>query len=319
MATEFIPWIEKYRPDTFDDIVMDPSNKQILHNIINNAYFPNLLFYGPPGTGKTTTINNLIKQYYSFIPTSYQNLVISLNASDDRGVEVIRTQIHQFVTTQSVFVDGIKFVILDEADYMTKPAQHALKYLIHTYSHNIRFCLICNYISKIDNGLQHEFLKIRFNQLPIKSINSLLHHIAIQEKLNISEQNIQHIQSIYNSDIRSMINFLQSNQHIINEGIYILTDDVWKKLYNMFLYNDSSNIYSHINLMLMKYNINVFNIIKDFSNYIIKYKQHIVTPSFLNSIEDIIHNKKEDDEYYLDYFIQKMITFIYKNDLIELD
>jgi len=90
------PWMEKYRPTNFDTIVLDPINKKILSNIIETSYFPNLLFYGPPGTGKTTTIINLVKSYQEKLNIQNKGLMIHLNASDERGIDIIRIQIHSF-------------------------------------------------------------------------------------------------------------------------------------------------------------------------------------------------------------------------------
>lgn len=145
-------WVEKWRPTNFDGIVLDPLNKQILKNIIKSSYFPNLLFYGPPGTGKTTTIINLVNAYQETLNQKHKGLMIHLNASDERGIDIIRNQINQFVNSKSLFNQGMKFVILDEVDYMTKNAQQALRYLLQNYTHGVRFCLICNYISRIDEG-----------------------------------------------------------------------------------------------------------------------------------------------------------------------
>ena len=120
------PWVEKYRPTVFENIVLDGMNKKILENIILTNTFPNLLFYGPPGTGKTTTIINIIDKYQEIYNQKDKSLKIHLNASDDRGIEVIRNQINNFVNTKTFFTKGLKFVILDEVDYMTKNAQQAL-------------------------------------------------------------------------------------------------------------------------------------------------------------------------------------------------
>ena len=147
---KYCPWVEKYRPKSFNDIIFDDINEHILNNMIKNNYFPNLLLYGPPGTGKTTTIVNLIKQYQQKNNQESKGLIIHLNASDERGIDVIRNQILQFVRTNNFFENCIKFVILDEVDYMTKTAQQALKYLLQSSNYNVRYCLICNYISKID-------------------------------------------------------------------------------------------------------------------------------------------------------------------------
>jgi replication factor C subunit 3/5 len=124
------------------------------------------LLYGPPGTGKTTTIINLINEYQTKYNQTNKGSVIHLNASDERGIDIIRNQIYQFVKSKNFFEVGLKFVILDEVDYMTKNAQQALKYLLQSSCYNVRFCLICNYISKIDESLKNEFICIRFNQLP---------------------------------------------------------------------------------------------------------------------------------------------------------
>ena len=150
-----IPWCEAYRPKFFEDIILDPLNRQILKNIIETSYFPNLLFYGPPGTGKTTTIINLINAYQKKLNIQNKDLIIHLNASDERGIDIIRNQINFFVNSKPLFHTGMKFVILDEVDYMTKNAQQALKYLLQNYSNNVRFCLICNFtnFSDKDGGL----------------------------------------------------------------------------------------------------------------------------------------------------------------------
>ena len=170
------------------------------------------MFYGPPGTGKTTTIINLINLYQKTIEKEDNSLMIHLNASDDRGIDIIRNHILQFVNSKCLFTKGLKFIILDEVDYMTKNAQQALRYLIHMNSNHVRFCLICNYISRIDSGLKTELVKIRFNNLPQENIQTFLENITHQEQLNINTEEIKSIQSLYGSDIRSMINFIQCNQ-----------------------------------------------------------------------------------------------------------
>ena len=175
----------KYRPTAFNNIVLDPNNKIIMNNIINNNSFPNILFYGPPGTGKTTTIINLIADYQKKKNEYNKELTIHLNASDERGIDIIRNHISQFVNSKTLFNKGTKFIILDEVDSMTKNAQQALKYLLQCYNKGVRFCLICNYISRIDESLQNEFLRLRFNQLPEPKIIEFLTNISDKEKLFI--------------------------------------------------------------------------------------------------------------------------------------
>ena len=226
MATNSNVYVELYRPTKFEDIVLDPYNKRILKTIIDTSYFPNLLFYGPPGTGKTTTIINLISAYQDKLGQKNKELIIHLNASDERGIDIIRNQINNFVNSKSLFNEGMKFVILDEVDYMTKNAQQALRYLLQTYSNRVRFCLICNYISRIDEGLQNEFLRLRFNQLPENEIIGFLNKISVNESLNFSEKTLRLIQRLHRSDIRSMINFMQSNQDVTDEDINIIDNSV---------------------------------------------------------------------------------------------
>ena len=216
MATTFTPWVEKYRPTSFNDIVLDEVNKEILENIISSNYFPNLLFYGPPGTGKTTSIINLIKSFQG--DNNSKNMMIHLNASDERGIDIIRNQINSFVNSKSLFNNGMKFVILDEIDYMTKTAHVELRYLLQDYTCNVRFCLICNYISRVDESLQTEFVRLRFNQLPHNEIHVFLKKINESENLNYSDDILHSIHKLFNSDMRSMINYMQSNETSINNN-----------------------------------------------------------------------------------------------------
>ena len=304
------PWVELFRPTKFDDIVLDPLNKKILTNIIKTSYFPNLLFFGPPGTGKTTTIINLVNAYQEVLGQKNHGLMIHLNASDERGIDIIRNQINQFVNSKSLFNQGTKFVILDEVDYMTKNAQQALRYLLQTYTSGVRFCLICNYISRIDEGLQNEFLRLRFNQLPEHDIIAFLKNISVSEKLNMTDKSLGLIQKLYKSDIRSMINFMQSNQHVKDDDFNIIDETVWLALYTMI--KDKSmprdNIIVFINTTSARYNIDKKNIIKDFLNYIIRNKAHQISTPFLNFVENIMHFEDCKNSHYVNYSLSKLST-----------
>uniref|UniRef100_A0A6C0CP32 AAA+ ATPase domain-containing protein n=1 Tax=viral metagenome TaxID=1070528 RepID=A0A6C0CP32_9ZZZZ len=297
------PWVEKYRPNKFDDIVLESTNKQLLKNIIKNNNFPNLLFYGPPGTGKTTTIINLIEEYQKKYKQKRKGLKIHLNASDDRGIDIIRNQINQFVNTKTLFGDGIKFVILDEVDYMTKNAQTALKYLIQQYSENIRFCLICNYISRIDLSLQNEFIRLRFCQLPKDDILSFLNHIVESEKLNLNENKLQSIQKMFKSDIRSMINYIQSNHYNLHDITVMIDDEFWEELIVQFKKNDSEKIKDFVSETSDKYNIQYITLIKQFINYLLNNKPYVFTNKWLDVFNNIIHNINVKNEYLINYSI----------------
>jgi replication factor C subunit 3/5 len=282
----FTPWVEKYRPNTFDDIVLDPLNKKMLENIIKTKHFPNLLFYGPPGTGKTTSIINLIKSHQEV--SNEKNLMIHLNASDERGIDIIRNQINTFVNSKSMFNDGMKFVILDEVDYMTKNAQIALRYLLQNYKSNVRFCLICNYISRIDEALQNEFVRLRFNQLPEDDIINFLNIINEKEKLHYSSDTINLIQKLFNSDIRSMINYMQSNEQII-QSKKIIQIALWDNLTDSITNRDMTINLKFITKISNEYNIEKKNIVKSYINHIIRTCPHMVTLVFLDFVENIMH------------------------------
>jgi replication factor C subunit 3/5 len=308
--SESIPWVEKYRPTEFDKIVLDPLNKRIMENILLFNHFPNLLFYGPPGTGKTTTIINLVNAYQERYNQKNKGLMIHLNASDERGIDVIRNQINSFVNTIGLFTKGLKFVILDEVDYMTKNAQQALKYLLQSYSKNVRFCLICNYISRIDESLQNEFIRLRFNQLPEREIIRFLKNISINENINIEEKIILSIQKLYKSDIRSMINYMQSTQNSFG-NINVIDNGVWEELTQMFINKNKHNdIIKKFYKISEKYNIELKNLIKDYINFLIRYKIFYVDKHFLNFVEFIMHINEPNINYILNYLIIKLNEYI---------
>lgn len=314
-----IPYVEAYRPTNFDDIVLDPLNKKILKNIIETCYFPNLLFYGPPGTGKTTTIINLINAYQEKMNTKNKELIIHLNASDERGIDIIRNQISNFVNSKPLFNNGMKFVILDEVDYMTKNAQQALRYLLQNYNNSVRFCLICNYISRIDEGLQNEFIRLRFNQLPKDEIIKFLKHISISENLNLTDESLESIQKLYKSDMRSMINFMQTNQDIVQSNITfnsdiqynIINSSIWESIISKMKTNESlEKLANYVQFVSVKYNVDKKNIINEFFNYIIRNKSEIVTMEFLDFIENIIHSQISDTNIYVNYSLSKLRCFM---------
>lgn len=305
-----VPWVEKYRPTKFENIVLDENNRKLFENILNKKYFPNLLFYGPPGTGKTTTIINLISEYQKKHSVLSKSQVIHLNASDERGIDIIRNQINQFVKSMSLFETGLKFVILDEVDYMTKNAQQALKYLLQTCVYNVRFCLICNYISKIDESLQNEFICIRFNQLPKRDIHGFIKSICEQEQLVLSDAVIDTIQNMFNSDIRSMINFIQLNQNLNEWETNVMNDDVWENLHNTLKDGTVETALAYINGISIQYNIDKKNIVNKYFNHIVRNKPEFVCPEYLDIVERISHNPDLQTPHLLLAFIHSMRAFV---------
>jgi len=311
-----VPWVEKYRPSQFKDIVLDDLNRQLFKNIIDKNYFPNLLFYGPPGTGKTTTVINLINEYQIRYNRKNKSTVIHLNASDERGIDIIRNQINQFARSMNLFETGLKFVILDEIDYMTKNAQQALKYLLETCSHNVRFCLICNYISKIDELLKNEFILVRFNQLPKEKVRVFIQNILEKEKITLSNSAIEDIQNMYNSDIRSMINYIQLHHCAFTSSPSIeykndaidendcIQDPIWKKTIMSVdvLIEINSRFkhsrYNHVEMMKyihdisIKFNIDINTIMILYFNYIVRNTDldDDTKLAFVQMIPHILHN-----------------------------
>jgi replication factor C subunit 3/5 len=300
-----IPWVEKYRPKRFEEIVLDPINRTIFKNIIKKKYFPNLLFYGPPGTGKTTTIINLINEYQQTYYTINNATIIHLNASDERGIDIIRNQIYQFVKTRNMFEKGLKFVILDEVDYMTKNAQQALKYLLQAVDcKNVRFCLICNYITKIDESLKNEFIGIKFNQLPKHEIHDFIRNVVNSENIEMSDNVIDTIQTRFKSDIRSMVNFIQLNQHIVDWNENIITDKVSQELHELLIKREPVGTF--FKEMSEKYNIDKIVILKMYFNYIITKEPNYISSHILDVMENVLHLNNANIETILKYVATNM-------------
>ena len=310
-SKEFCPWVEKHRPKHFDHIVMDPLNRTILSNVLRMRYFPHLLLYGPPGTGKTTTVINLIQAYE---PTHHRELMIHLNASDERGIDIIRNQISQFVNAKTLFHTGMKFVVLDEVDYMTKNAQQALRYLLQNNQNpNVRFCLMCNYISKIDEGLQNEFLKLRFHQLPESDMLRFLRKVCREENMTLTEHTLRGIIRFFQSDIRSMLNFLQSNQDHTKSSLLIPNALLWEKLLRMLQKRDPETSVATLQACLhktsTKYNIDKKNIIKEFLHYILRHRPEFVTSEFLSFVESCLHEQEMSTKIWTQHFFSGVKSF----------
>jgi replication factor C subunit 3/5 len=273
-----LTWTEKYRPTELENIIIEPNTKQLIDNMIHKRLFPNLLFYGPPGTGKTTTIMCIIKRYQDTY--NFQNNVIHLNASDDRGIEVIRNQLYSFVNSKGLYNNELKFVILDEVDSMTKQAQQSLLNLIT--KPNVRFCLICNYFSKLIPTLRDYLLMIPF-YINKKEINNYINNILTNENMELNEDIIENIKYNYYPDMRSIVNCLQiynsypydiiKKDMIINNCIHYdkniikeyiktnsLKDYLIKLFLEMFNYNvDTTLIMMMKSLILIKQDFNYFD------------------------------------------------------------
>eukprot|EP01031_Cornospumella_fuschlensis_P038800 gene38800-47188_t len=207
IAPSHLPWVEKYRPSSLDDLIAHEDIIKILNQLIDNNKLPHLLFYGPPGTGKTSTIIACAKKMYG---EHYGSMTLELNASDDRGIDVVRDQIKEFAGTKKLFSSGVKLIILDEADAMTGDAQAALRRVIEKYTSNTRFCLVCNYVNKIIPALQSRCTRFRFSPLKPEQIRARLQDIVTAEKVHITAQGQEALISLSGGDMRRVLNLLQS-------------------------------------------------------------------------------------------------------------
>lgn len=203
-----LPWVEKYRPKKLEDLVSHEDIIKTIRKFIQEDQVPHLLFYGPPGTGKTSTILACAKELYT--PQQFPSMVLELNASDDRGIGIVRGQILTFASTRTIFKSGFKLIILDEADAMTQDAQNALRRIIEKYTENVRFCIICNYLSKIIPALQSRCTRFRFGPLSDDQIIPRLDHVIEEEKLTVSSDGKDALITLAEGDMRKVLNVLQS-------------------------------------------------------------------------------------------------------------
>lgn len=202
-----LPWVEKYRPVTLDDVVSHKDITSTIEKFIEKNRLPHLLFYGPPGTGKTSTILAVARRIYG---PGFRKQILELNASDDRGIDIVREQIKQFAETRTLFAKGYKLIILDEADMMTTAAQAALRRVIEQYTKNVRFCIICNYVNKIIPAIQSRCTRFRFSPLPISEVEKRVDHVVQSEQVNLTEDGKKALLKLSKGDMRRALNVLQA-------------------------------------------------------------------------------------------------------------
>jgi len=201
------PWVEKYRPKRIIDIAGHEEIKKRLHVYAKEGSMPHLLFAGPAGTGKTTSALALAGEVFA---GHLEGNFLELNASDDRGIEVVRNNIKDFARTMSLGEVPFKIIFLDEADALTTDAQNALRRTMEKYTRTCRFILSCNYSSKIIEPLQSRCALFRFTRITDEVIEAQLKKIAQAESLKADKDGLEAILYVSEGDMRHAINVLQA-------------------------------------------------------------------------------------------------------------
>lgn len=301
-------WVEKYRPSNLNDISTQHNIIQSLRNGIHTKNIPHLIFYGGSGCGKTSTILALAKELFG--NKNMNNRIIELNASDERGINVIREKIKLYAK-QAVNNDPTippwKIIILDEADTMTADSQFALRRIIEEYSKITRFCFICNYHNKIIDPIISRCSLFCFKPITDDDIYSRLKHICIQENFNCSDSLINKIVKFSRGDLRKAINFLQKcynyydendNENILEEVSGILPDYIFKELINNIVQKNLGKIDEMVKMLCLD-GYSLVNQIILFHDYIISSNlNNIQKANIILKIADVDQNLiKGCDEY----------------------
>lgn len=205
-----IPWVEKYRPRTLEQIADQDHVVRTLRQTVTRGDLPHLLLHGPPGTGKTSTIFAVIREMYGGVSRSH---ILEMNASNERGIDTVRTKVKNFAQVspdQGNGPVGYKIIILDEADAMTHEAQSALRRIMEKYTSVTRFCIICNYVSKIIDPIASRCVKFRFQPISSSAMAAHLSFIAASEHLVCAPDAIPHLVKVSGGDLRRSITFMQA-------------------------------------------------------------------------------------------------------------
>ncbi len=214
-------WTEKHRPTNFDDI---RGQKEIISRIsafVEKQNIPHLMFAGPPGVGKTSTALVIAKQMFG---ENWRQNVLELNASDERGIDVVRTKVKDFARTRAIGNVPFRICILDECDSLTKEAQQALRRTMENYTQTCRFILLANYSSKIIDPIQSRCAVFRFKPLSKEEIFNIVDMIAQKENVKVSPDGKEALYEVSGGDCRKLENIMQSvaaiNNEVTNESVY---------------------------------------------------------------------------------------------------
>jgi replication factor C subunit 3/5 len=295
---EYLPWVEKYRPQKIDEIISHDQNIETIKKMLKGGSLPHLLFHGTPGTGKTSLILAIANELYG---TSKNLMIMKLDASDDRGINSVREEIKGFAEKVNMFCQGVKLIILDEADSMTFDAQFALRRIIEKYSRTTRFCLICNYENKIIPAIRQRCAKFRFSPINPIHIQKKLSNICEKENLNYDTKVLETISSLSRGDLRKSINFLQSlslqTNYITLELCYKIAGvpsisevkEIIETLLNPKINFDKANIKIDELIKSQGYSLSI--VLKELVSYLVNYKMDKLEPNkialYLSEMADL--------------------------------
>jgi len=204
-------WTEKYRPQIFTELVGQDDTIKRVESLTRSLNIPHLLFAGPAGTGKSTLALIVVKELFK---QNWKQNYLELNASDERGINVVREKVKNFARTKSLGPVPFKIIFLDEADALTPEAQQALRRTMENYSATCRFIMSCNYSSKIIDPIQSRCAIFRFRLLEKKDISKVIEKIVEKENLTITPESFEIIYEGSEGDCRRAINILQSTASV---------------------------------------------------------------------------------------------------------